>query len=254
MIRSDYFYEYLTIGNGYINIPVILFSVMHHGNDEGFDKFLYEVIVWGIATQQIANIKKYGDEWQWTPNEGMDDYLNNWGKYINTFASKKVFNDTMDRFINWISDYGYDDWITKSKEAYVGITFKALNEMLYSSYHSIREKKRMEHCWIIYHSLKSMLGKNNPTKGHYSWDNVLNRALGSTSLRNNICTEETKDWTLQYRSGKGYQSRKKMDVIKRLQENWGINYQPKDPNTGKNYKIPKFSIRQSGFRKNVNHK
>lgn len=242
-------------GNGYINIPVWLFRAMHDGNDAGFERFLFDVIAWGFATCQIAELD---EDWKLKLNENglSEEELMPWVDYVNKLSSSYQLNlrDTVDSFRGWISKNGDSNWMTYGNEAKVGITFFALNTMLNASYKNNHEKSRVQHCWIIYLALKSIIGKSKNTGGKRTWDNILNRALGSTSLIANICSDEDKDWTKQYRCGKGVQSRKKMDVLSRLQESWGVQYAAKDPKTGKNYRIPWFGIKRIGYRNNVNHK
>lgn len=246
MERDDVFEN----GNGYINIPVWLFRSMYDGDDAGFEKFLFDVIAWGFATCQIAELDENCRVHEVENGLSLEE-LKSWIPYAIHLSQsyQTTLRDTVDFFRDWISENGANDWMIHSKDAKVGITFCAINTMVNANYKNNREKSRVQHCWIIYLALKSIIGKGKNTGGKRTWDNILNRALGSTSLITNICPTDEQDWTKQYRCGKGVQSRKKMDVIARLQESWGVQYAAKDPTTGKPYRIPWFGIKRIGYRK-----
>jgi hypothetical protein len=243
--------------NGYINIPVDLFRTYYNSEDAGFENLLLNILAWGFATRQIADI----DTVSHTPIElevggPSSEILNDWWGYI---AIMDDFNFTQAVAAYKSSIIGnVSEWASNSKSAIVGITFKALNSMLLMDYKSDRERNRMEHCWIVYLAIKSIIGKRYSTDGKCTWDNILNRALGFTSTHDNLCTDADVDWTVQYRCGKAQRNRKKQDMIKRLTKYWGVTYSPIDPNTGKNRRIPFFELNKRGYRdndaKNVHHK
>ncbi len=237
--------------NGYINIPVCLFQTYYDIPDDSsrFACFIVNILAWGFATKQVADFNVSTSTIIEMSDNGVSNYLiDEWNNYITKFN----FPISM-----YVKHYQKKNECTNTcHSAMVGITFTALRNMITLTLErkSKREKTRLEHCWLIYLALKSIIGKSSSTKGKRTWDNILNRALGCTSLTENPIEGSELDWTAQYRCGKGVQSRKKMDVIKRLTQNWGIVYSPKDPKTGRNRFIPWFGIIKRGFHKNVNHK
>lgn len=243
--------EFLETGNGYINIPVWLFESMYRGDHPGFKKFLSDVITWGLATEQIGSINH--DKWEYSEIDGgaPKDFLSDWVYFVNELCNQNQYNfrSRFACFKNWLTENGKEDWERSCHVALAGITFNALNKMIFGRYGNRKEQVYTEHCWLVYFALKSILGKKINTDGKCSWDNILNRALGSTPLKVENCHEGEIDWTLQYRSRQSYQSRKKMTLLKMLQDNWGFVYTPKDPRTGKQRKVPWFGFSRCGFRK-----
>lgn len=219
--------------NGYINVPVALFRAYYRGVNRSLGTFVTTVIAWGVATGQIADFScdSFGHI---TCQEGIGkERLYDW---LNAESIKpSEVHLSARKFLG-------SEQECSNKEVEVGVTFSALDNMLFSQFRNKREEARIGDCWMIYLALKSVVGKAKSTQGRYTWDNILNRALGSIPLTKNICRNADKDWTAQYRCGKSVQSRKKMDVITRLVNGWGVTYSPKDPETGKNRRVPIFSL------------
>lgn len=233
--------------NGYINIPVELFRTFYEGEDAGFDNFLLHILAWGFATKQIAELDlKTKKVTEFETGGPSSEIINEWIGYINAIDD---FN-----FIEVVSKYRTllktepSEWMSNWHSAIVGVTFKAFNSMLRMDCKSERERLRTEHCWLTYLALKSIIGHDTSTRGNYTWDNIMNRALGFNSLSKNPCEGNENDWTAQFRCGKARRNQKKKDLIKRLTESWGLKYSPKDPKTGKNRKIPYFELTKRGYR------
>ncbi|MCM1441149.1 MAG: hypothetical protein NC131_18400 [Roseburia sp.] len=215
----------------------------------GIDGFLYHVLAFGAASEQILTTEVDDKNCNGITIESataaivplMDlifyfiDEYNAINKYDIDDFKNLVIN-----YKKWIVDNGKDNW--KRNVAWVGVTAFNLKKMLGDRYVvSEAKRERWEQMWMIYFGLKSVIGRKQYVQ--MSWEFILIRSMGffNTKEYDNYFKKQ-QNWITPLLKRKA-----KEWMIKRLEQHFNLVYATHTPTKGERPEVAQWSF-QKGFK------